>query len=393
MSDTKRQRTGMPPVDAATSNRNRLLLALDAPDDQPIGTASVFACLALVVAMVTEETKAKLLDFLGLARQEDLVSLTDPSRVLAILLSTPACESLDAHEAGDACKRLWSQLGAERIALRPDLEAQVNGLVKRVLATDDDMFAPQALVKESQRHNLIAALLSIEQITVSWEQELDAYEDGAFAAADGGVVPAIYCVDDEPRSMPFMQLEGAKAAMLVCKADAHDGKRRAMVFVLPDDADASLDATLASSASRLVERGGFRPAKVSLKFPQFKATRPPASVMGTLAKHVPELFTPDSACMRETLAEKVVGGVAYLGDVQHGASIQANRKGAVARAVTVAPVLVYRSLAPAPRVVEVHCDRPFVTLLVALDEHDDIESVEFVTKHQGAASLDTVRSA
>ena len=97
--------------------------------------------------------------------------------------------------------------------------------------------------------------------------------------------------------------------------------------------------------------------------------------------------------MNDTLDPAVVDGVAYVGALKHCASIKADRKGATAKAVTVAAVTVYRSLGSLPPTVS--CDRPFLSILVELGEEDaqeiHIKSVEFVTKHETEACLDDSR--
>jgi len=91
--------------------------------------------------------------------------------------------------------------------------------------------------------------------------------------------------------------------------------------------------------------------------------------------------------MEGTLPAELVNGVAYVGEVQHGASIKADRKGAEAKAVTVAAAVLYRSLPPQPT--KFKCNRPFLSILATLKAGtNEVENVEFVTKHETSKTLD-----
>ena len=163
-----------------------------------------------------------------------------------------------------------------------------------------------------------------------------------------------------------------------------------MIFVLPPEDDQDLNKCLEALAAHadegdkgLVFRGS---SKYVFSFPAFDAKKDPATIKPWLAKCVPEIFKPDG-CMEGTLPSNLVGGVAYVGEVKHGASIKADRKGAEAKAVTVATVMVYRSLGSPPQ--QFDCNRPFISILATLKPGTtEVDNIEFVTKHETSKTLD-----
>ena len=274
------------------SNAARLMFAKNASPDQPFGTASIFACLALVLGLVTRKTREELLAFLGFDQDPDanlaeFLTLTDPCRVLNVLLSEPATTALD-HPTTASLPDLLTKMGASTIplAVGQPLENQINGLVKTAFQTDKDMFEPFSIVPEESLKDLIAALVSIEKIVVSWDSFLDKHVPGTFTRYDGTKVSAVYCEDDEPREMPYLTFGEAdkrcQAVLLKCKTDEATGKTRGMVFVLPDDPATPLDNALDAIVERIRAEGSFRfpsnKTKVQFKFPKFDAhLRPLAS--------------------------------------------------------------------------------------------------------------------
>lgn len=391
------------PSETTITNVRRLLFAKNAPADKPFGTGSIFACLSLALGMIDGDTRKSLMTFLGLddcrALAEQLHTYVNPSRILAVILSTNAKRSLDTSINGPLCYEHWDNLYASKMMLEHNIEAQVNKLAKVVFDTDRDIFSPFSIVKEEEVDKLIAALLSIENVVVSWKTCLDEHKSGYFQKSPGTVVPVVYCQNRAPIDMPFMRFgngdKTSQAVLLSCEKNEHDQKQRGMVFVVPADHEATLNNTLDTIALCIQENKGFRfqTRKVDFKFPAFHVAMPPTSVMPFVHKEVPGLFTPDSGCMNNTINPNDIGGIAYVGNVIHSASIRADRKGATAKALTVIPTIVYRSLAvDKPDQEIVHCDRPFISMLVEIEQCDDdstlIKSIEYVTKHETEQGMD-----
>lgn len=375
------------------SNANRLKLAallaeLEVfEDDKPLGMANVFACLGMALPLFDKshpdyESFKNLLGF----DEQSLPALTrEPKRVLAMLVSPKAEKVLCSTEHGRIATTVLDTNKVPRILLERDLEAQVNDIVRKVWQIDTDLFAPESIVPAHLVPDLVAALVAVENITVSWKEELPLYEEGIFRSPLGPR-KAVYCTDGsgETRSMSLLHLDVCRAVRLPCKEDG--GARRSMVFVLPIQAYTPLNACIESVAAHIERNDGIQwesESNVDFKFPRFDATLDPVDLAPVLKEIVPTPFTPGGTAFNKTLPAGYFGGPVYISKVVHGATIKAGRKGAVAKAVTVAPMLVYRSMS-GPVVEEFHCDRPFVAIL--MDEASS--GIEFVLKVTGDA-LDT----
>lgn len=369
-----------------------LRMATNSAADEPMGTASIASCMALVLGLIsTDKVKAKLLSYLGLKNVEELLSLKDPCRALSALLSPDAKKALSQSPRGALCHQLWEGLGAECIPLEACLENQVNEMLKKVWETDENIFKPYQIVPADKVKDLIAALVSMEKIKVSWTQEFKTYHKDTFTTSSGEKVPAQFCVDSEARSMKNLYFGGARAVLLPCKPDEKTGKERGMIFVLPSEDDQDLDKCLEALAEHAEEKGRGLVfsgcAKYLFSFPAFDAKKDPATIKDWLSKAVPEIFDETAECMEDTLPASIVGGIAYVGDVHHGAMIKADRKGAEAKAVTIATVQIYRSIGSAPEAF--CCNRPFISILATLNsDKSGVETIEFVTKHETAKTLD-----
>lgn len=371
------------------SNANRLkLAALEVfEDDKPLGLANVFACLGMALALHDKSHPGyeSFKNLLGIDEQSLRVLTQEPKRVLAMLVSPTAENVLGATEHGRIATAVLDTNKVSRILLEKDLEAQVNDIVRKVWQVDTDLFAPESIVPAPQVPDLVAALVAVENITVSWKEELPIYEEGIFRSPLGPR-KAVYCTDGtgETRSMSLLHLDGCRAVRLPCKEDGH--ARRSMVFVLPTEAYTPLNECIESVAAHIERNDGIRwesESIVDFKFPRFDATLDPVNMAPVLKEIVPAPFTPGDTAFDATLPAAALGGPVYISKVVHGATIKAGRKGAVAKAVTVAPMVVYRSFS-GPVVEEFHCDRPFVAIL--MDEASS--GIEFVLKVTGDA-LDT----
>jgi len=359
--------------------------------DEPVGMASIASCLALVAALISNpDVKRKLLSFLGFQNLEQLLLLKDPERALSVLLAPAAIDALVMSRDGYLSYELWDALNARLVKLQPKVEDQLNEMLKEMWDIKYDLFAPNQVVPEGRETELVAALVSVESISVKWDESLREYEQGYFTTSSGSQVKATFCVDLATREMPSVCFPGGKAVLLLCEPNEETKKQRAMLFVLPHgEDDFNLDKCLEALAGHVKEHGfAFGAASEhNFSFPAFNASKRPASIKSVVAEFVPEIFKREYACMEGTLPGGVIGGTAFVGDVQHGASIKADREGAKAEAVTVATVEVYRSLSGLPE--QFHCNRPFVSILVTLKHGtEEVETIEFVTKHETAATLD-----
>jgi len=271
-------------------------------------------------------------------------------------------------------------------------------MLKKAWKTKEDVFEPFQIVPKAEVQYLIAALVSMEKIEVSWAKTLDRYQDRQFTTVSGVAVMAPFCVDETAREMSSLSFKGGKAVLLPCTPKQK--KTRGMIFVLPEEKDMKLNACLEALAKHADGMDGqgrrqglvFRNSKNdwTFSFPAFNAEKKPATIKTWLDKYVPELFKEDSQCMEGTLPENLIGGFAYVSDVQHGASIKANKEGAESRTLSLATVAKTRG-GPTTRTEEFNCDRPFISILATLETDTDgfkVENVELVTKHETGKTLD-----
>lgn len=367
----------------STLNSQSLRLARHAPDDKPFGVANIFGLLALLLPLLTDDPKAKLMECLGVQHESEILSLKNIKRFFTVILSPEACAALDSTATGKHAKKLWAHMNALFVQLDENLEAQINREVSRVCEIEE-MFAPESIVSSEDRPNLIFALLAVETIKVSWLEELSTYETGPFKTMNG-YKDAIYCTDhdgyDDGRYMEYFDIAGPGACRVLklpCKPE--EGTTRSMLFALPRHTETKLNDCLGGIADYMdthKEMLFVSGQKFDFKFPAFDATLNPTSIKEIIAPHVPTIFIPSGA-LDKTLPKEIIGGPAYIAKIIHGASIKADRKGAEARAVTLATGVVYRSLSITPEPVPFYCDRPFLALLVAGSGQNMI--LEFVIK-------------
>ena len=249
-----------------------LRMAKEAEADEPIGTASIASCLALSLALLSDlDVRAKLLSFLGLENLKQLLSLEDPTRLLSVMLSTKASDALKESPMGPVCQELWNKLGASKIDLNgdPPLETQLNEMLKDAWQTKEDVFKPFQIVKKADVQYLIAALVSMEKIEVSWTEELDHYQDRKFTTVSGVAVMAPFCVDETAREMSSLSFKGGKAVLLPCTPKQN--KTRGMIFVLPEEKDMKLNECLEALSKHAdrVDGQGRRQGLVFRKYPKY----------------------------------------------------------------------------------------------------------------------------
>jgi hypothetical protein len=372
-----------------------LRMATNSKPDEPMGTASIASCLALLLALISKDAvKAKLLGFLGFRNSQELLSLKDKHRVLNVLLSTDAAKALNPErcEETKVCNHFWNQLDAKRILQNEGevLENQLNDIIKKALEIEEDMFEPYQIVPEDQVRNLIAALLSFEKIEVKWKHRLDKYMMKNFRTSEGKDVLAPFCVNNEAREMNYLHFEGGTAVLLPCK-DEENGKKRGMIFVLPPESAPDLNHCLQQLAKHADNQGlDFEYSQeYDFSFPAFDVSKKADSIKEWLETYVPEIFKEEETCMDKTLPQDMVGGLAYVGDVHHGASIKADREGVAAVAYTALTAIRYVSISCTA---EFDCNRPFISILATFEPGTTkVDNIEFVTKHETETMIDKTK--
>lgn len=372
------------------TNLNRLSLAKQAPNDKPFGVANIFACLALAEPIAGGLARANLLGLLGLMPRE-FYSLKNPSRKTMILVSEIAARVLPQSEMGKQALKIWSNMGADQMELSENVEDQVNELVMPFLELTTPPFAPESLVSKSVIPLLV--LIAMEMIKVEHLEVLPKYTNDKFKHANGTLVDAKYAHDPK-RSMPYLDIaarddmpgSGLRVCQLKSKPD--ENGCRSLFYLLPDDEkQTDLNLTLDALRVHMMENGGLNMQsykELDFMFPCFDATFEVDSIMEPLKNcGLDHIFDYEKKPFETALPQLRIEGdtPACVTTVKHMASFKADRKGAEAKAVTVAVVATYRSLSvPAPPE-KFHCDRPHIVLLV--DGEGDKMNIEFALKITG----------
>ena len=388
------------------TNANRLRLAKEAPLDEPYGVANIFACLQLVHILSTGAAKDELSKLLGPEILLDKTTLVDRKRKLFALISGVAQRILRKSDAGKAAMEAWKELGTNTMQLAFNVEGQVNELVKKHLDISN-MFAPQSIVDDPSFIPLVV-LAAMEVIKVEHKDPLPRYESGMFTMRNGVNSPARYAVASN-RCMITKTIPGVGNVGGCCIArveskrpdDAPPEEHRSLLFVLPDNKDDSLDSCLDAIAAEMDKYGlcyfDWSGGNYNFKFPTFDATHNAQSISEKLELlGIKSMFNPEAEPFEQTLPQEAIqedtgdksASSAFISKVIHFASFKADRKGAEAKAVTIA-VPGYRSLGATPPPLEFNCDRPFIVLLV--NGSTGVESVEFVLKVEGKCLDDPAR--
>jgi hypothetical protein len=252
-------------------------------------------------------------------------------------------------------------------------------------------FAPGSLVAGSVVPLLV--LIAMEMIKVKHLEVLPKYTNDKFKHANRTLVDAKYAHDPK-RSMPYLHIparddmpgSGLRVAQLKSKPD--ENGVRSLLFLLPDDENQTdLNDTLDALRVHMDANGGLNMQshkELDFMFPCFDATFGVDSIVEPLQNcGLDDVFDGDKKPFETALPQSKIEGdtPAFVSAVKHMASFKADRKGAEAKAVTVAVVATYRSLSvPAPPE-KFHCDRPFVVLLV--DGEGDRLNIEFALKVTG----------
>lgn len=370
------------------TNLKRLELAKQAPNDQTFGVANIIACLALAESIADETARANLLGFLGLMPGE-FPTLKNPCRKTMVLVSEIAARVLPESDVGKQALKAWSNMGADQLELSGNVEDQVNEIVAPILELDKGPFAPGSLAGGSVIPLLV--LIAVEMIKVKHLEVLPKYTNDKFKHTNRTLVDAKYAHDPK-RSMPYLHiparenLPGLRICQLKSKPDEFGV--RSLLFLLPDDENQTeLNDTIDALRVHMDANGGLKMPyhkELDFMFPCFDATFPVDSIVEPLQKcGLVDVFDANKKPFETALPQSKIEGdtPACITTVKHMASFKADRKGAEAKAVTVAVVATYRSLSvPAPPE-KFHCDRPFVVLLV--DGEGDKMNIEFALKITG----------
>ena len=389
------------------TNANRLRLAKQAPLDEPYGVANIFACLQLVHILSTGAAKDELSKLLGHEILSNKTTLVDRKRKLFALMSGLAQRILPKSDAGKAAMEAWKELGTNTMQLAFNVEGQVNELVKKHLDISN-MFAPQSIVDDPSFIPLVV-LAAMEVIKVEHKDALPRYEGGMFTMRNGVNSPVRYAVASN-RYMQTKAIPGVGNVGGCCIArveskrpdDAPPEEHRSLLFVLPDNKDDSLDSCLDAIAAEMDAKHGlcynnWSGGNYNFKFPTFDATHSAQPISEKLELlGIKSMFKPEAGPFEQTLSQEAIqeetgdksATPAYISKVIHFASFKADRKGAEAKAVTIA-VCGYRSLGATAPPLEFNCDRPFIVLLV--NGSTGVDSVEFVLKVEGKCLDDPAR--
>ena len=363
----------------------RLMMIADpnAPNDQPLGVANICMCAGLLDPILTATPRDELRRATGFGEQP-FDCLRSPSRLTAVLLSEKALCALEQTRAGLAAKLCWQSAKANLLHMQPGVEQQVNELARDALGIQEDLFKPGSLANGDEE--VVLGLLALESIKVAHRQVLQLEKGGKFNSP-AGELDAFYAYDTK-LSMPFMQVRGGPMFGDACQVVEVPSKpdsegARSLYFLLPDDPTSSLESCILALAERIKMDGGMRMECVkdmNFKFPCFDATHNVKSIVQLISSMgAPSMFSPHARPFEESLpASLLETNPAYVGNMLHFASFSADRKGAEAKALTAASVVVFRSLAPPVSLF--HCDRPFVVILAnGRGEHFNPEFVLKVT--------------
>ena len=291
--------------------------------------------------------------------------------------------------------------GTEILDLEPNIEGQVNKIVKEKNIVSTDLFKPGDIAP-TDGSVVLLVLLSAEVIQVEWTNQFTGpVTRGEFTNIQGNEVDAYYVNDEDGRRdvgyatiTDFHTGHTTNIAQIVEIPCKHDG--RSMLLLLPTAVGLeSLDMAMEGLDQHIRDNSGLRltSQSVDIIFPRFKGTVGPISIIPNLKKCGLEAIFNDAQTPVDATLNVPGMDPAVVGKVMHFASFAADENGAEAKAVTVASVTVYRSLSPPPPPpIKFHCGRPFVAILgKKLHSSNGVSTwnFEFGMKITGSDSLDT----
>ena len=390
----------------------RLSLLHTAKGNEPLGLASISACMASawflayangIIAVHNPTGYNELCAFLAAASIEDLNELKDPLRYLAVLVSPLAHTSFRGNHVNIHANAFLENLhafGIEVLDLEPNIEDQVNKIVKEKNVVSTDLFKPGDLVPTGGEVPLLV-LLSAEAIKVEWTNQFTAPGwGGEFTNIRGDEVDAYYVTDDDGRrdvgyatitDVHYVHTTNiAQIVEIPCK---HDG--RSMLLLLPTAVGLeSLDMAIEGLAQHISDNSGLRltSQSVDIIFPRFKGTVGPISIIPNLKTCGLEAIFNDAQTPFDATLSVPGMDPAVVGKVMHFASFAADENGAEAKAVTTSVITSRMSSEQEPPPIKFHCCRPFVAILgKKLHSSNGVSTwnFEFGMKITGSDSLDT----
>lgn len=351
--------------------------------DEVVGVANIHGCLSLVSTLCQPGGKVeqKLFNFFGVTNFEELLPLRNEARWLFSLVSPTAYNLLEL-ESAQTCRERINLLGGEVIPLAEGvaIEGVLNGMLRGPLDLNFDLFAPNSIHDPASGEELLLAMVAAERIKVSWITKFDELGAQTFTTDTGMEIPASFCGDRNGRGRRLAYLRGNVFQAVGIPAKPENGSTRSMILVLPNDGHTVKEAFEDLEAVYTAETQQWTYQTVDVKFPKMDVLMGPKPIGKWLAPSVPEIFDAAQQPFDFALPTATLGNAAYVGKVLHFASFQADHEGAEAKAVTVASVVTYRSMAAEPPPpIPFHCTKPFGVLLVDGQVGGDF-IVEFVAK-------------
>lgn len=370
----------------------RLALANTIENDEVMGMANIHGCLAIVLALAEGTAAEQLKKFLGVSVYQELLSLKNPDRHLFCIVSEEAGKLLEQESAKDFREKM-AMLGGEQVAMNEStpIEMQLNDILRQKAKLTEPLFKEGDI--NSPPLKLLLAAVAAECIEVEWQNEFDVVKEGDFTTLDGTVRRATFCGDNEPRTVHYAMC-GDMFHMVAIPCKPKNGTARSMILLLPF-AGAPLEACVSKlAASYSAREVTWTWRSVDIKFPRMEAVSGPKDIKPRLkesfAYPIPDIFNEGAKSFESKLPAEKIQGDAFVSKLIHFASFKADEKGAEAKAVTVAPVVVYRSMAHAnPPPIEFHCTSPFFVLLVDGDVGTSNISIEFALKVTNTAVVGT----
>ena len=364
----------------------QIILGNKISPNEVMGVANLHYCLALLTTLLKSngDVETCLFNFLGVETTQDLMRLKNPVRFAFMIVSPEVRKMLECElPGGETCVQKIKAFGGEVIPL-PDedesVEDVVNAFASAKLLIQEALFEPKSIHDPLSGIDLILAAVAMERIKIVWETKFEKKEPMTFKATESGnTVFANFCGDDN-RNMPY--LRGTSFSAVAIPAKPQDGSKRWMMLLLPNmgsNVTKAFDELAAMYASK---EANWKMTDVYLRFPSFKLLTGPTDISCNVKPFVPGLFDPSSLPFDTVLPTIELGNPAYVSKVIHFAMIEADENGAEAKAVTVAPVVVYRSASLPSQPKIVNCNRTFGVAMVegGLVDPQNVEYVGIVNE-------------
>lgn len=377
--------------------------------DEVVAVANIYACAGLVATLTKSRGKAEkdLYSFIGVAKFDEVVALKNEDRLLFALVAPAAIELLSFDNGYSAARRLAKEsgllnpfaaaecldkislLGGKVLSVAPmaaePIEMTINNMLRSMLNIDEDLLAPKT-IHDPDSEELVVAFVAVECIKLTWQTEFSDLGSAPFTTESGDVIRASFCGDDDAASRSLLYLRGTVCRAVNIPAKPKNGSTRSMVLVLPDDGRTVTEA-FDDIAAMFQSKKRWETKDVDVMFPKLEVVFGPRDVKPWIETAAPDIFDPSREPFDAVLPTEKLGTPAYVSKMVHFAALQVDHTGAEAKAVTVAPVVVYRSMTPAsPPPLRFHCKKDFGVIIVEGDLRGDFK-VEFLAKIGGNSVL------